>query len=170
MRFICGTQQIHKELEEKLSTFHKRQDTILYASCFDANAGIFETLLTPDDAVISDELNHASIIDGIRLCKAKRLRYCLKNSPSNICEINFTSHCFHFFRNFRYKHRDMADLEEKLKETSSSRLRLIATDGIFSMDGTVAPLSQIVDLAKKYNALTFVDDCHATGFFGKTGR
>ncbi|XP_012263325.2 2-amino-3-ketobutyrate coenzyme A ligase, mitochondrial [Athalia rosae] len=143
VRFICGTQKIHKDLENKLSTFHGRQDTILYASCFDANAGIFETLLTADDAVISDELNHASIIDGIRLCKAKR---------------------------FRYKHRDMVDLEQKLQESSSSRLRLIATDGIFSMDGTVAPLSKIVELAKKYNALTFVDDCHATGFFGKTGR
>ncbi|XP_046748276.1 2-amino-3-ketobutyrate coenzyme A ligase, mitochondrial [Diprion similis] len=143
VRFICGTQEIHKELEDKLSAFHQRQDTILYASCFDANAGIFETLLTADDAVISDELNHASIIDGIRLCKATR---------------------------YRYKHRDMADLEEKLKQSASSRLKLIATDGIFSMDGTVAPLPKIAELAKKYNALTFVDDCHATGFFGKTGR
>ncbi|OXU20977.1 2-amino-3-ketobutyrate coenzyme A ligase, mitochondrial [Nasonia vitripennis] len=143
VRFICGTQDIHKELETKLAAFHNREDTILYASCFDANAGIFETLLTPEDAVLSDELNHASIIDGIRLCKAKK---------------------------FRYKHRDMADLESKLKESSTARLRLIATDGVFSMDGTVAPLSDIINLAKKYDALTFVDDCHATGFFGKTGR
>ncbi|XP_033207087.1 2-amino-3-ketobutyrate coenzyme A ligase, mitochondrial isoform X2 [Belonocnema kinseyi] len=143
VRFICGTQEIHKELENKISAFHKREDTIVYASCFDANAGIFETLLTPEDTVLSDELNHASIIDGIRLCKAKK---------------------------FRYKHRDMKDLEEKLNESSGSRLTLIATDGVFSMDGTVAPLKDIIELAKKYNALTFVDDCHATGFFGKTGR
>ncbi|EZA59424.1 hypothetical protein DMN91_001981 [Ooceraea biroi] len=143
VRFICGTQDIHVELERKISTFHGREDTILYASCFDANAGIFETLLTADDAVLSDELNHASIIDGIRLCKAKK---------------------------YRYKHRDMTDLESKLQEAKSARLRLIATDGVFSMDGTVAPLSKIIELAKKYDAITFVDDCHATGFFGKTGR
>ncbi|XP_051166961.1 2-amino-3-ketobutyrate coenzyme A ligase, mitochondrial [Leptopilina boulardi] len=143
VRFICGTQKIHKQLENKITAFHKREDTIVYASCFDANAGIFETLLTNEDSVISDELNHASIIDGIRLCKAKK---------------------------FRYKHRDMNDLEEKLKESTSSRLKLIVTDGVFSMDGTVAPLKDIIELAKKYNALTFVDDCHATGFFGETGR
>ena len=143
VRFICGTQEIHKELENKIAAFHKREDAIVYASCFDANAGIFETLLTPEDAVFSDELNHASIIDGIRLCKAKK---------------------------FRYEHRDMNDLEAKLKESSASRLKLIATDGVFSMDGTVAPLKAIIELAKKYNALTFVDDCHATGFVGKTGR
>ncbi|XP_014235778.1 2-amino-3-ketobutyrate coenzyme A ligase, mitochondrial [Trichogramma pretiosum] len=143
VRFICGTQDIHRELELKLSRFHGREDAILYASCFDANAGIFETLLGPEDAVLSDELNHASIIDGIRLCKAKK---------------------------YRYKHRDLADLEAKLEEASGARIRLIATDGVFSMDGTVAPLGKIVDLAKKYDALTFVDDCHATGFFGKTGR
>lgn len=143
VRFICGTQKIHKELENKITAFHKREDTIVYASCFDANAGIFETLLTPEDTVISDELNHASIIDGIRLCKAKK---------------------------FRYKHRDMNDLEEKLKESTSSRLTLIVTDGVFSMDGTVAPLKDIIELAKKYKALTFVDDCHSTGFFGETGR
>ena len=143
VRFICGTQDLHKELEEKISKFHNREDTIVYASCFDANAGIFETLLTPEDTVLSDELNHASIIDGIRLCKAKKMRY---------------------------KHRDMADLEEKLKESSDSRLRLIATDGVFSMDGTVAPLPEIINLAKKYNTLTFFDECHATGFFGKSGR
>ncbi|XP_015600125.1 2-amino-3-ketobutyrate coenzyme A ligase, mitochondrial [Cephus cinctus] len=143
VRFICGTQKIHIELEKKIAAFHSREDAIVYASCFDANAGIFETLLTPDDTVISDELNHASIIDGIRLCKAKKLRY---------------------------KHRNMEELEEKLKESMTSRLRLIATDGVFSMDGTVAPLPKIIELAKKYNALTFVDDCHATGFFGKTGR
>lgn len=143
VRFICGTQEIHVELEKKIAAFHRREDTILYASCFDANAGIFETLLTPDDAILSDELNHASIIDGIRLCKAKK---------------------------YRYKHRDMADLEDKLRESKSARLRLIASDGVFSMDGTVAPLPKIIELAKKYDAITFVDDCHATGFFGKTGR
>ncbi|XP_006563904.1 2-amino-3-ketobutyrate coenzyme A ligase, mitochondrial isoform X2 [Apis mellifera] len=143
VRFICGTQTIHVELEKKIAQFHNREDTILYASCFDANAGLFETFLTSEDAILSDELNHASIIDGIRLCKAKK---------------------------YRYKHRDMVDLENKLQESMSSRLRLIATDGVFSMDGTVTPLPKILELAKKYNALTFVDDCHATGFFGKTGR
>lgn len=143
VRFICGTQDLHKHLERKISTFHNREDTILYASCFDANAGLFEVLLNENDAVLSDELNHASIIDGIRLCKAKK---------------------------FRYKHRNMADLEEKLKESKDAQKRLIATDGVFSMDGTVAPLPQICDLADKYNALVFVDECHATGFFGKTGR
>ncbi|KAL0129723.1 hypothetical protein PUN28_001764 [Cardiocondyla obscurior] len=143
VRFICGTQEIHVELEKSIARYHRREDAILYASCFDANAGIFETLLTADDAVMSDELNHASIIDGIRLCKAKK---------------------------YRYKHRDMTDLENKLQEAKSARLRLIATDGVFSMDGTVAPLSKIIELAKKYDAITFVDDCHATGFFGKTGR
>ncbi|XP_043285331.1 2-amino-3-ketobutyrate coenzyme A ligase, mitochondrial [Venturia canescens] len=143
VRFICGTQKIHRELEQRIADFHGREAAIIYPSCFDANAGLFESFLTPDDAVISDELNHASIIDGIRLCKAKK---------------------------YRFKHRDMADLESKLKESSGSRLRLIATDGVFSMDGTVAPLSDIIALAKAHNALTFVDDCHATGFFGKTGR
>ncbi|XP_003488207.1 2-amino-3-ketobutyrate coenzyme A ligase, mitochondrial isoform X1 [Bombus impatiens] len=143
VRFICGTQDIHIELEKKIANFHGREDAILYASCFDANAGLFETLLTPEDTVISDELNHASIIDGIRLCKARKQRY---------------------------KHRDMIDLENKLQDSMSSRLRLIATDGVFSMDGTVAPLPKILELSKKYNALTFVDDCHATGFFGKAGR
>jgi glycine C-acetyltransferase len=142
VRFICGTQSIHKELEAKISKFHERDDTILYAACFDANAGIFEVILTPDDAVFSDELNHASIIDGLRLCKAQKQRYL---------------------------HRDMADLEEKLK-ASSARVKLIVTDGVFSMDGTIAPLPEIVELARKYDAITFVDDCHATGFFGKTGR
>ncbi|GLV40352.1 Glycine C-acetyltransferase [Carabus blaptoides fortunei] len=143
VRFICGTQNIHKELEEKLSKFHGREDTILYASCFDANAGLFEALLTPEDALFSDELNHASIIDGIRLCKAKK---------------------------FRYKHRNMEELEKQLSENRDARLKLIVTDGVFSMDGNVAPLPDILKLAKKYKALTFVDDCHATGFFGKTGR
>lgn len=142
VRFICGTQTIHKQLEAKLSAFHKREDTILYASCFDANAGLFEAILTPQDAIFSDELNHASIIDGIRLCKAKKSRYI---------------------------HRDMKDLETHLKNTDA-RLKLIVTDGVFSMDGTVAPLPEIIELAEKYNALTFVDDCHATGFFGATGR
>ncbi|XP_040152399.1 2-amino-3-ketobutyrate coenzyme A ligase, mitochondrial [Anopheles arabiensis] len=142
VRFICGTQDIHKQLENKLSQFHQREDTILYASCFDANAGIFEAVLTPEDAVFSDELNHASIIDGIRLCKAKKARYL---------------------------HRNMADLEEKLR-TTDARVKMIVTDGVFSMDGNVAPLAEIFELADRYGAVTFVDDCHATGFFGKTGR
>jgi glycine C-acetyltransferase len=143
VRFICGTQDIHKELEAALTKFLGTEDTILYPSCFDANGGLFETLLTEQDAVISDELNHASIIDGIRLCKAQR---------------------------FRYKHNDMADLEAKLKEASGARFRFIATDGCFSMDGTIANLPDIVDLAGKHNALTMIDDAHATGFLGKTGR
>lgn len=143
VRFICGTQDLHKRLEQKISEFHGTEDTILYPSCFDANAGLFEAILTSEDAVISDELNHASIIDGIRLCKAAR---------------------------HRYKHMDMADLESKLHETSNARVRLIATDGVFSMDGDIAPLDQICALAKKYKAYVFVDECHATGFVGATGR
>eukprot|EP00164_Ancoracysta_twista_P008916 GFYU01013032.1.p1 GENE.GFYU01013032.1~~GFYU01013032.1.p1 ORF type:complete len:430 (+),score=136.34 GFYU01013032.1:78-1367(+) len=143
VRFICGTQDIHKELEAKVSKFHQMDDAILYPSCFDANAGLFEAVLTKDDAIISDSLNHASIIDGVRLCKAQRLRY---------------------------NHMDMADLEAKLKEAESARVRMIATDGVFSMDGDVAPLKEICDLADKYGALVFVDECHATGFFGDTGR
>jgi glycine C-acetyltransferase len=143
VRFICGTQDIHKQLESALTEFLGTEDTILYPSCFDANGGLFETLLTDKDAVISDELNHASIIDGIRLCKAQR---------------------------FRYKHNDMADLEAKLKGASGARFRLIASDGCFSMDGTIANLLDIVDLAERYNALTMIDDAHATGFLGKTGR
>src|SRR3954464_3703290 len=143
VRFICGTQDIHKELEDALTRFLGTEDTILYPSAFDANGGLFETLLGPEDAVISDELNHASIIDGIRLCKAQRLRY---------------------------KHNDMADLEAKLVETKGARLRLIATDGCFSMDGTIADLAAICDLADKYQALTMIDDPHATGFLGRTGR
>jgi glycine C-acetyltransferase len=143
VRFICGTQDIHKELEAALTKFLGTEETILYPSCFDANGGLFETLLTEKDAIISDELNHASIIDGVRLCKAQR---------------------------FRYKHNDMADLEAKLKEASGARFRLIATDGCFSMDGTIADLKSIVDLAEKYKALTMIDDAHATGFLGKTGR
>ncbi|KAK5885495.1 hypothetical protein CesoFtcFv8_019199 [Champsocephalus esox] len=143
VRFICGTQDLHKNLEQKLAEFHEREDCILYASCFDANAGLFEVLLGPDDAVLSDELNHASIIDGIRLCRAKRLRY---------------------------KHMDLRDLETKLKEAQSSRLRLVVTDGVFSMDGDVAPLSGICDLADQYGALVFIDECHATGFLGARGR
>ena len=143
VRFICGTQDLHKELEAALTKFLGTEETILYPSCFDANGGLFETLLTEKDAIISDELNHASIIDGIRLCKAQR---------------------------FRYKHNDMADLETKLKEASGARFRLIATDGCFSMDGTIADLKSIVDLAEKYDALTMIDDAHATGFLGKTGR
>ncbi|CAG9533329.1 unnamed protein product [Cercopithifilaria johnstoni] len=143
VRFICGTQDIHRTLEQKLAKFHGREDAILYASCFDANGGLFEVLTNDQDAVISDELNHASIIDGIRLCKAKR---------------------------FRYKHIDLNDLEKILKETRNNRRRVIATDGVFSMDGDVAPLKEICDLADRYNALVFVDDCHATGFFGPTGR
>ncbi|HWY50846.1 MAG TPA: glycine C-acetyltransferase [Chthoniobacterales bacterium] len=143
VRFICGTQDLHKELEAALTKFLGTEETILYPSCFDANGGLFETLLTEKDAIVSDELNHASIIDGIRLCKAQR---------------------------FRYKHNDMADLEAKLKEAKDARFRLIATDGCFSMDGTIADLKSIVDLAEKYDALTMIDDAHATGFLGKTGR
>src|SRR5205823_12726602 len=143
VRFICGTQYIHKDLEDELTRFLGTEDTILYPSAFDANGGLFETLLGPEDAVISDELNHASIIDGIRLCKAQRLRY---------------------------KHNDMADLEAKLSEAKDARLRLIATDGCFSMDGTIADLSAICDLAEKYQALTMIDDAHATGFLGRSGR
>jgi glycine C-acetyltransferase len=143
VRFICGTQEIHKELEMALSRFHQMDDTILYGSCFDANAGFFETLMANEDAVISDELNHASIIDGIRLCKAQR---------------------------YRYRHNDMNDLEAKLLETRGARSRLIATDGVFSMDGTIANLKDICDLAEKYDAMVMVDECHAAGFLGKTGR
>jgi glycine C-acetyltransferase len=143
VRFICGTQSIHKTLEEKLSEFLGTQDTILYSSCFDANGGLFETLLGEEDAIISDELNHASIIDGVRLSKAKR---------------------------FRYKNNDMTDLEERLKEAASSRFKLIATDGVFSMDGYIANLPAICDLADKYNALVMVDDSHAVGFTGPKGR
>jgi glycine C-acetyltransferase len=143
VRFICGTQDIHKELEAALTKFLGTEETILYPSCFDANGGLFETLLSEKDAVISDELNHASIIDGIRLCKAQR---------------------------FRYKNNDMADLEAKLKEASGARFRLIATDGCFSMDGVIANLKGIVELAEKYGALTMIDDAHAAGFLGKTGR
>jgi len=143
VRFICGTQQLHKDLEAGVSEFLGTDDTILYSSCFDANGGLFETLLGPEDAVISDELNHASIIDGIRLCKAQRLRFA--NS-------------------------DMADLEAKLTEAASARVRLIATDGVFSMDGTIADLAGICDLAEKHDAAVMVDDSHATGFIGTTGR
>jgi glycine C-acetyltransferase len=143
VRFICGTQEPHKELEAKLSSFLGTEDTILYSSCFDANAGLFETLLGAEDAVISDELNHASVIDGVRLCKAKRLRY---------------------------KNRDMADLERALKESADARYRLIATDGVFSMDGYLAPLDEICDLADAHDALVMVDDSHAVGFTGPTGR
>jgi len=143
VRFICGTQSIHKQLEERLSAFLGMEDTILYGSCFDANGGLFETLLDQEDAVISDELNHASIIDGIRLSKAAR---------------------------FRYKNGDMDDLEAKLREAAGARHRLIATDGVFSMDGYIAKLSNICDLAEKYQAMVMVDDSHAVGFMGKTGR
>jgi len=143
VRFICGTQEIHKELEQKLSTFLGFEDTILYTSCFDANGGLFETLLNKEDAIISDSLNHASIIDGVRLCKAER---------------------------HRYPNSDMNALEEILKNTQDKRLRMITTDGVFSMDGFVAKLEEICDLAEKYNALVHVDDSHATGFFGETGR
>ena len=143
VRFICGTQDLHKDLEKTISAFFSTDDTILYTSCFDANGGLFETILSTEDAVISDTLNHASIIDGIRLCKAQR---------------------------YRYANSDMADLEEKLKEAQNARLRLIATDGVFSMDGTIAKLDKIVSLAEKYDAMVMVDDSHATGFVGKTGR
>ncbi|MGO9964634.1 MAG: glycine C-acetyltransferase [Acidimicrobiales bacterium] len=143
VRFICGTQQIHKDLERRLSGFLGTEDSILYSSCFDANGGLFETLLGKDDAVISDELNHASIIDGIRLCAAQR---------------------------YRYHNRDMAHLEEQLREASGARRRLIATDGVFSMDGYVAPLAEICELAERYGALVMVDDSHAVGFIGAHGR
>ncbi len=143
VRFICGTQDVHKELEMRLSNFLGTEDTILYSSCFDANGGLFETLLSDEDAVFSDALNHASIIDGIRLCKAKR---------------------------YRYNNNDMHDLEAKLKEAKDCRYRLIATDGVFSMDGIIANLQGITDLAEKYDALVMVDDSHATGFIGKKGR
>ena len=143
VRFICGTQAIHKELERKISEFLGTEDTILYTSCFDANGGLFETLLGEEDAVISDELNHASIIDGVRLCKAQR---------------------------FRYKNSDMADLEAKLEESKSARFKMIATDGVFSMDGYVAKLKEICGLADRYSALVLVDDCHATGHLGEKGR
>jgi glycine C-acetyltransferase len=143
VRFICGTLDRHRELEQAISTYLGTDDTILYSSCFDANGGLFETLLGPEDAIISDALNHASIIDGIRLCKAKRLRY---------------ANC------------DLQELEAHLQATQDARMRLIATDGVFSMDGTIAPLAQICDLADKYGAMVMVDDSHATGFIGKTGR
>jgi glycine C-acetyltransferase len=142
VRFICGTAEIHKELEHRLAHFLGAEDVILYSSCFDANGGLFETLLGPEDAVISDELNHASIIDGVRLCKANR---------------------------FRYANRDMGDLEARLREAQGARHRLIATDGVFSMDGYVAPLDKIVELAERYHALVMVDDSHAVGFMGPTG-
>ena len=143
VRFICGTQELHKKLELKISQFFNSDDTILYTSCFDANGGLFETLLGPEDAIISDSLNHASIIDGIRLCKAQR---------------------------FKYQNSDMNDLELQLKKTDKARLRLIATDGVFSMDGYIAKLNEITKLAEKYDAMVMVDDSHATGFIGKTGR
>jgi glycine C-acetyltransferase len=143
VRFICGTQDIHKELERKIADFVGLEDAILYAACFDANGGTFEPLLGPEDAIITDKLNHASIIDGIRLSKAKRLIF---------------------------PNRDMNELEQKLKEAQDARIKLIATDGVFSMDGYVAPLNEICDLADKYEALVMIDDCHATGFVGKTGR
>jgi glycine C-acetyltransferase len=143
VRFICGTQALHKQLEQKVSQFLGTDDTILYSSCFDANAGLFETLLGPEDAVISDELNHASIIDGIRLCKARR---------------------------YRYKNNDMTDLKAKLNEAQDARFRMISTDGSFSMDGIVANLKGICDLAERYEALVMVDDSHSTGFIGTTGR
>ncbi len=143
VRFICGTQDIHKTLERKISEFLGTEDTILYAAAFDANGGVFEPLLGEEDAIISDELNHASIIDGVRLCKAKR---------------------------YRYKNNDMNELEERLKEAQSQRFRLIVTDGVFSMDGYLAKLDEVVALAERYNSMVMIDECHATGFIGKTGR
>lgn len=144
VRFICGTQDIHKKLEQKIADFYQTEDTILYAAAFDANGGVFEPLLTDQDAIISDSLNHASIIDGVRLCKAKR---------------------------FRYKNNDMADLEVQLKlaNESGARFKIIVTDGVFSMDGLVAPLDNICDLAEQYDAMVMIDECHAAGFIGKTG-
>lgn len=143
VRFICGTQDLHKQLEQSVSEFHGTEDAILYSSCFDANAGFFESILNEKDAIISDALNHASIIDGIRLCKAKRLRY---------------------------KHLDMNDLEEQLKQAEDSRIKMVVTDGVFSMDGDIAPLDKIVSIAQKYNANIIIDESHSSGFLGKTGR
>ncbi|MCC5923429.1 MAG: glycine C-acetyltransferase [Crocinitomicaceae bacterium] len=143
VRFICGTQDIHKELEKKIADFYGTEDTILYAAAFDANGGVFEPLFSAEDAIISDELNHASIIDGIRLCKAQR---------------------------YRYKHSDMSDLEEQLKKAQDQRFRIIVTDGVFSMDGDIAKMNEICDLADKYDALVMTDECHSAGFIGKTGR
>jgi glycine C-acetyltransferase len=143
VRFICGTQDIHKELESKIANFYGTEDTILYAAAFDANGGVFEPLFTEEDAIISDELNHASIIDGIRLCKAQR---------------------------YRYKHSDMNDLEEQLKRAQAQRFKIIVTDGVFSMDGDIAKMNEICDLADKYDALVMTDECHSAGFIGKTGR
>ena len=143
VRFICGTQDIHKELEQKIADFYQTEDTILYAAAFDANGGLFEPLFGPDDAIISDELNHASIIDGVRLCKAKR---------------------------YRYKHSDMQDLEQQLIDAQEQRHRIIVTDGVFSMDGDIAKMNEICDLADKYDALVMTDECHSAGFIGKTGR
>ena len=143
VRFICGTQDIHKELEQKISTFLGTEDTILYAAAFDANGGVFEPLFGEEDAIISDALNHASIIDGVRLCKAQR---------------------------YRYEHNNMDDLEAKLKESAHLRSRIIVTDGSFSMDGTIAQLDKICDLADKYDAIVMIDECHSSGFLGKTGR
>lgn len=143
VRFICGTQDIHKELEERIANFYGMEDTILYAAAFDANGGVFEPLFTAEDAIISDELNHASIIDGVRLCKAQR---------------------------YRYKHSDMADLEEQLKKAQAQRHTIIVTDGVFSMDGDIAKMNEICDLADKYGALVMTDECHSAGFIGKTGR
>ncbi|MEE9391496.1 MAG: glycine C-acetyltransferase [Planctomycetota bacterium] len=143
VRFICGTQTIHKELESAIAEFHGTEDTILYAACFDANGGLFEPFLGKEDAIISDSLNHASIIDGVRLCKAQR---------------------------FRFAHADMTELENCLKESAGARTRIITSDGVFSMDGDIAKLAEICDLAEKYDALVHVDECHSTGFFGKTGR
>jgi glycine C-acetyltransferase len=143
VRFICGTTDLHKELEEKIAEYFGTEDTILYAACFDANGGVFEPLLTDEDAIISDSLNHASIIDGVRLCKAKR---------------------------YRYINADMADLEEKLKEAQAQRFRIVVTDGVFSMDGNVAPMDKINELAKKYDAMVMVDECHSAGVVGETGR
>ena len=143
VRFICGTQEIHKTLEQRVSRFLGMEDTILYAACFDANTGLYETILGPEDAVISDELNHASIIDGVRLCKAAR---------------------------YRYENSNMEDLEAKLKESAGCRSRIIVTDGSFSMDGTIAQLDKICDLADQYDAIVMIDECHSSGFLGKTGR
>jgi len=143
VRFICGTQDLHKELEKQIADFFSTEDTILYAACFDANGGVFEPLLTAEDAIISDSLNHASIIDGVRLCKAQR---------------------------YRYKNADMEDLEKQLQDSQAQRFRVVVTDGVFSMDGNVAPMDRIVDLAEKYDAMVMVDECHSAGVVGETGR
>ena len=179
VRFICGTQDIHKTLEEKIADYYGTEDTILYAACFDANGGVFEPLLTKDDAIISDSLNHASIIDGVRLCKAARYRCHIVVLVAIACCFTQANHASIIdgvrlckAARYRYQNNDMADLEKQLQQANAdgARFKIIVTDGVFSMDGLVAPLDEICDLADKYDALVMIDECHATGFIGPTGR